>query len=132
MTSREYEAGRELDALVATKIMGIAPIPWGDETPCPVCLEPMRYCGARSRCSRCSEWRYGPYLEYSSDIAAAWEVVEKMVETGRLHLDRLGFDGEEWRCWMSPDAEGATYFVGQAETAPLAICLVALKAVEAL
>jgi hypothetical protein len=67
------EAGRELDALVADEIFGLS-IEWNEDTPCPYCDCAMRYCGDRARCSVCEEWRYGPYKEYSEDIAAAWEV----------------------------------------------------------
>jgi len=67
------KAGRELDALVAEKVFGVT-IEWGEGTPCPYCGSEMRYCGSRSRCSQCQEWIYGPYKDYSTEMAAAWEV----------------------------------------------------------
>ena len=125
------EAGRELDvnALVATEVMGwhkkfVADASgghwyWADET---------------GRCwHRCSRWKP---LE---DIAAAWEVVEKLCnwddDDNMLILKGQAPDIEkkEW-----PDGESAQWweaeingiggkFVGEAITAPRAICLVAFK-----
>ena len=81
----------------------------------------------------------GPYctdnhVRYSTDIAAAWEVVEKLRNDGRfLQLDSLGFDGEQWRCFfaLTEIEEEKFPWVGEADTAPLAICRAALKAVSA-
>jgi hypothetical protein len=65
----DLPAGRELDALVAEKVMGWKLLPIvhfvvtdiGEEVPCP---------------------------RFSADIAAAWQVVEKLAALGKgLHLD---------------------------------------------
>ena len=74
------EAGPELNALVATEVMGLE-IEWNINTPCPYCHMEMRYCGSRARCTQCGEWRYGPYKDYSEDIAAAGEVVEATLKS---------------------------------------------------
>jgi hypothetical protein len=68
--------------------------------------------------------------EYSSDIAAAWEVVEELalenraVEVGNGHSNW-------WWCNIAraeTDSRGLTvYDLTKADTAPLAICLAALK-----
>lgn len=59
---------------------------------------------------------------YSTDISAAWEVVEKLSEQGIfLRLSSISGAGK-WRCYML----GMTPYV---DTAPHAICLAALRAV---
>jgi len=133
----EMEAGRELDALVAEKVMGLS-APWDENTPCPYCGEIMRYCGQRSWCTSCSEWRYGPYKEYSEDISAAWEVVERLDALGYWFQGRTRFDNEgehDDGCWAGFTPHLTTGWNGQpdhytnAPSMPHAICLAALKAV---
>jgi hypothetical protein len=111
MNIDELQAGRELDALVAEKVMGYTlgtpPSPEsainlaGPEYPVTV-----------------------PH--YSTDIAAAWQVVEKFKDRDwRFILDKYD-DG--WG--IEIELSGGKYGSGAvAETAPLAICRVALKAV---
>lgn len=63
---------------------------------------------------------------YSTDISAAWQVVDKMKERG------LGFAihcGENWRPIALFDKEESENDWIGAETAPLAICRAALLAV---
>lgn len=67
---------------------------------------------------------------FSTDIAAAWEVVEKVRELGFdaivvMHQDRIPY------CqFVKPiDEDNIEEYLGTAETAPLAICRAALKAV---
>lgn len=76
-----------------------------------------------------------PVPHYSTDIAAAWLVVEAMRGRG-LHLqmnDTLSayrarfFTVESTRDWDRESTDGAYYEF--ADTAPHAICLAALKAV---
>lgn len=81
-------------------------------------------------------WEQTP--RYSTDIAAAWQVVEKWRAKGEgFQLDSLGFTGVEgetdaaWRCsFMDATDGGMEHYSAEAETAPLAICLAALAAVE--
>jgi hypothetical protein len=97
--------GPKLDALVAEKVMGLV-IP--------------------------SRPGWGP-KPYSTDIAAAWEVVEKF---GHFHIQTVFGDGsvdsfgEMIRVRLTTEAtlQGRT-MESIAETAPHAICLAALKAV---
>lgn len=104
--------GRELDALVAEKVMGIA-IPEGADT---------------QYLETCMDLPY-----YSTDIAAAWEVVEKLFQSGfDLYLETFKDDEDKPQCRVSFQAidnqdkgSGPIY----ADTAPHAICLAALKAV---
>ena len=127
-------AGKEMDALIATEIMGRETVELQDAF-CPYCGEEMRFCGTRSWCSQCKEWRYSPYMEYSTDIAAAWEVVLHEMDKGgcpNLVNDddghwALSFDGtNNILCTMQ------TSFIDDprlwCDTAPLAICKAALLA----
>lgn len=68
-------AGRELDALIAERVFGLEKISL-EEASCPYCHFEMRFCGERSRCTNCNEWRYSPYKEYSSEIEQAFGVVD--------------------------------------------------------
>ena len=125
------EAGRELDALVAERVMGLDVVMNPESAMCVGC-----------RVSGGGAWVVIEYdyhewghkvvrpLPYSTDIAAAWEVVEKLEADGigRLELVRLGWDWNRvWRATFFSTAltEGVT---GKADTAPLAICLAALLA----
>ena len=102
-------AGRELDAMIAEKVMGVE-VNWRE--------------------IRRTEAAGGNYRElvgtprYSTDIAAAWEVVTR-------------FANERYYVRLELDADGVWWAqIGSAEDAPaksppLAICLAALKAMEA-
>jgi hypothetical protein len=108
----------EIDALVATKIMG-----WK--------LQPKSAWG--------TEWWNGDEKERSiysfcpsTDIAAAWEVVDKFTADGTFARIERGTTGglgcpvtPHWEVGLSKD--GYCYWA-KASTAPLAICLAALKA----
>lgn len=138
MTETTRPAGRELDALVAEKVMGCRVQHWsGYNSPgtyrcgCGVvCAYPH---GVKDREGQLD----GDLAYYSTDIAAAWEVVEKLRERG-LHLDinnRQACDGVDdmGGAWWAEFAS-ADYAVGGqafADTAPLAICRAALAAVGA-
>ena len=98
-------AGRELDAEIAEEVMG-----WTPRGAHPIHGCPMFATGSNDT--------FAPY--FSTDIAAAWQVVQKMGES----CDQATIEvcGGEWMCEF--DGVG-----DQAHTAPLAICLAALKAV---
>jgi hypothetical protein len=150
---------RELDALVAEKVMGWARdsrLTFGDDLGIKDCYylwpEQAVY---RHKSEHDAYWeRWSPngaeviinefVPAYSTDIAAAWQVVEKLtrplanIRDGEWCLDRLGYrccehdeDGVhgEWRCSFRADkGEDAEWVHVTASTAPLAICLAALKA----
>jgi hypothetical protein len=126
----KLEAGRELDTLVAEKVMGLT----ADKEHCPYCGAEMWIGALRSRCSSCSEWRYGWYKNYSDDISAAWEVIEKL----ETHPDQILFSlvrkGAEmhllkWCAEFRKCLGSQKYYYAEAKTAPLAICRAALLAV---
>lgn len=108
---------RELDALVAEKVMGWARLqPGNDEI----------------------GWKTGPGAldlsglpEFSTDIAAAWEVVEEIRRRGLAPEIALLAYGKAWgvgfKSWRSNTTLTPANFVHA--SAPHAICLAALKAV---
>lgn len=124
---------REIDALVAEKIMG-----WTYRKPDPkyisaegvgsyvgFILQPPKIneCYERYTCAgQLTFYGYPPH--YSTDIAAAWEVAEQM----KLKLVVDGVFGF-WRVIIGPVGERNVFCVAEEETAPKAICLAALKAV---
>jgi ABA sandwich protein len=133
----DLPAGRELDARVAEKVMGLAILTdtdmereavevWKEQ---PQCMEFLH------GFSGFSAWKSNDgrrvfvrqkFLSYSSDISAAWRVVEK------LRAARGGFDmGDDLRAgrgpWYCRFHGGAAY--AEAASPPLAICRAALKAV---
>jgi hypothetical protein len=105
-------AGVEMDALVEEKVFGSV---WsGTHLMQGVVTRAIRYDGGYLHRST--------LVEYSTDIASAWRVVEKMRETG-YHFRIANWEDGSWRSdfgFGCPMAEAAT--------APLAICLAALAA----
>lgn len=110
-------AGRELDALLAEKVMGWKPSKDG------------RYWDGPDASRHRED---GPWLDAgesvwspSQDIVAAWEVLEKVQEIGSLQ----NFGGFGWRCEIHTTTPGYHDCAGEADTAPLAICRAALRSV---
>ena len=66
---------------------------------------------------------YPSLRQYSTQIADAWLVVEKWDKY------EIAWDGYRFIAQVAND-EDAAWSLGIADTAPLAICLAALKAVE--
>ena len=107
------KAGRELDALIAEKVMGF---------------------DKEFVVSRVDGLPYAEVPHYSTQIQDAWLVVEK------LHNDSVGIirvsngDGDSYDCDILPylpkEMEGCSHAHITAESWPLAICLAALKAGE--
>ena len=64
---------------------------------------------------------YKEVPNYSTDISAAWEVVEKLTSTLGYKISLETYDGKVWT--VKPCGVSDT-------TAPMAICKAALKAVE--
>lgn len=119
------EAGWELDALVAEKVMGWHPLT-SDVPP-----------NAWSTPLGVISWATSSYRSFqpSVDIAAAWQVVEK---TG-MHIFNRAFpygardnSKERWHAAFGMcDDFGCAASCANAETAPLAICIAALRRVGA-
>lgn len=132
VTSHPLPPGRELDALIAERVMGWE---YAQSSPDPknfFCREfgnnagwwhDPRYTGWA--CAQCS-----PPPQYSTDIAAAWEVVEKMrgpVEGVNCGGDFDLGDASRHRGVYCRFKGGHGY--AEAQTFPHAICLAALAAV---
>jgi len=100
------KAGRELDALVAEKVMG-----WHPDL-----------CGGKYEAVKIPA--------YSSSISAAWEVVEKLQERALcVALEWTITDG--WAFGITPHDFPYEFCIKEnASSIPLAICLAALKTVE--
>ena len=73
----------------------------------------------------------GP-ARYTTDIAAAWQLLEKMRERGFAFLIARGAEDSQYKVEMTPVeseyAKGERRIVSIEATAQLAICLAALKA----
>jgi len=118
MNIDELEAGRELDALVAEKVMKCktATKEWNGV------LHPFCCCDGSDHEQRCT-YVPGMLAYYSTDIAAAWEVVERFDNFSLSRAWSMNGQKVGVACWL------AGGFVDLAATAPLAICRAALKAV---
>jgi len=103
-------SGRELDVLVAKQIFGFGVMVWINHPDIdPKVVTPDEI----------------DLLHYSTDIAAAWEVVNHFVSRRkRPKIDRVAEN--EWRVQLDDFDENA---VAYSSSAPLAICRAALLAV---
>lgn len=117
----ELPAGRELDALIASKVMGWLHVGRGITSFADATLLPFDH-GRRD-----GSTPFEPVPPYSTDIRAAWAVVERVRHLSQESSTRLEHEGELWHATFS-----TLDFLAQAsgETAPLAICRAALKAAE--
>lgn len=124
-------AGRKLNGLVAEKVME-----WRTDYDSyhdwqemdEACLADVRFTRPGSMFT--GEQSIADISDYSTDIAAAWLVVEAMLQhNGRMGII-TGIDGYRVS-FFDIQWHGRPYSVGEAiaETAPLAICRAALKAV---
>ncbi len=112
-------AGREMDALVAEKVMG-----WN------LSLSKDIWCKDGECLRDTDDW------SPSIDIAAAWELVEKFahnhrnnlaVEMGFSHFSLVAYPGGEWFCSLG--LNDCVAHSAKAETAPLVICRASLIAI---
>ncbi len=145
------EAGRELDALIAEKVMGwrwfrflnkcyLIP-PRNTETGFDPAHVLSHWDGEGKEGTPDLEWTtlssYPNFRlrHYSTDIAAAWEVVEKVQANGwTFHVDDVGFNNGiegKWRVLLTEAETGDKHVFADGDTAPHAICLAALKAMSA-
>lgn len=115
--------GRELDALVAEKVMGFATLA-GNIFVYDKAYKKGDLATAVSK----------PIPNYSTDIAAAWDVVEKVsmsIFPPSVQIDPGRYNGSFWMAQITGD-ESNNYgpvVVQFGSSAPHVICLAALKAV---
>jgi len=107
-------AGRELDALVAEKVMGWKRLDLGP-------INGIRWIKGKDVIE--SEFPFS----YSTDISAAWEVVEKLRAVGVEIV--VVAHSVKFSCCVNDTETGKTSFLSLAATAPRAICKMALRAV---
>ena len=113
------QAGRELDALVAEKVMGLnIRYPTDGNVP----REPFYW-------AKDDDGYEEPFAcpHYSTDISAAWEVVEKLMGSGAMFGFVLSVLDDRHTTAVFSETAGHGYR-GISEEAPHAICLAALKA----
>ena len=118
MDTKDLKPGRELDALVAEKVMGWVRAPVLNMTNISAWFEK----GIRGRSPRFIVRTDAP--RYSIEIQAAWEVANKA--SGLIHV------AEMTNGWVVTIRNSETHKTWQAaaDTLPLAICRVALAATE--
>lgn len=138
-TATRYEAGRELDALIAERVMGEvdARCPCGDGLSRTMTrsgatmaeAEAMLRADYAARVAGGMKMWPAEYCgpAYSEEIGAAWLVVEKLREQGfgfTIDVD----EGDNSACFA--DSSGVYEAEISATTAPLAICRAALAALQ--
>lgn len=164
--SKELEPGRELDAIIAEKVMGLSvgwarfkywhphvaetklDDPYWSLTAFPgIGLEQEKYTPQKNSDGKLiksiladdfQEFGYLPtgqrILKFSTEISAAWNVVEKMYEKLGYHFCLSSYNGNKyWTAQFNKfELDVETHGIGSidAPTAPHAICLAALKAIE--
>lgn len=120
--------GRELDAKVAEE-MG-----WTDIHLSPINGELIGLKPGVTRPPSGKTSHLSSPTHYSTDIAAAWGIVEQLTES---HYVTIGFDRfiSTWWCQIaelgSPDPKNDQSCIASCDAAPHAICLAFLKAMEA-
>ena len=116
------KAGRKLDALIAEKVMG-NDRDWRKYLE----LRPLWVRGDKLTNDEYMAVALGGELpHYSTQIADAWLVAEKICgDEGHFELERLYWFNAKKTGWMAIFHKGDA----EADTAPLAICLAALKSI---
>ncbi len=119
MNIEDLQPGRELDALVAEKVMGwhVEIVQYPHAT-----ADFPNYVG-RDGIGRCLPSQWNP----STEIASAWLVVEKLSESSIMLS--VSWHAGHWWCVIYPEQEPLTEGP-YSETAPLAICRAALLSVQ--
>lgn len=143
----ELDAGREMDAEVARLVFQRKVeyfeswqrpyFAWSDEMPLgAVCWasKPDYYEVTGEEKAGCKKVRHIP--NYSTDINAAWEVIEILRSSGhfccvKVHSDfHYNYDAVLIVYRADEDGGHSPDYISTADTAPLAICRAALKAAE--
>lgn len=134
------KAGHELDVLIAEKVFGCKVIRATEPGISQEEFENRRLTGDRCGCHGghhidLDDGCGSCIKEYSTDIAAAWKVVEKMHSHPKpvlmLAAPQQDYVNEKWRaefCRKFWTTDLPYEWAVSAETAPLAICLAAIAA----
>ena len=120
--------GRELDALIAEKVMGIDL----SEVPPPEAGSILPHEYWKQFHKGVGSPRMIP-KPYSTSIEAAWLVVDSFAKEDEISISHMYKAHKDesttnyWECFIETDGEKR--LIAEAQTAPHAICLAALKAV---
>jgi hypothetical protein len=123
-------ASRALDVLIAQRVLGAEPpegYTFDGEQWVKHVIEHPDPDGARVW----YEWNVYWPPHYSDDVSVAMETVAEMQQRGDAEyfsLDWVDGEGDCWECWIGNGVESSDFFSAGADTAPLAICRVLLKA----
>lgn len=121
MSETDLKPGRELDAVIAEKVMGwkrIDSISWSQPIPSGLAIQRLEF----------------ELPNFSTDTEAAWQVVETidmpfhLVKSTDKMPNLVRPRGEKYLCTFTIDY--GNHVAAGSDTAPHAICLAALKAVE--
>ena len=132
-STAEMVAGRELDALVAEKVMKLRVIFDEDRYG-----EMHIWWAVPTDPGTVEEWDKFYLPAYSTDIAAAWQVIEHMKERGLtvwfVSKEFAWQEAPHWEAGLTVEPCDSGWLpqiqaLASAETAPLAICRAALMAV---
>jgi hypothetical protein len=119
-------AGRKMNALIAVKIMGICPHDWQLEN---------NLSNAQHVCLLCGQkyYAYNPPVtpDYSTDMTAAWQVVEKLSKPHIfINLSKFGdkyvCDIENMEDYSNPEKQFNRWKIDFCNSPALAICRAAL------
>lgn len=112
--------GRELDALVAEHVMGLEP--WPEQLPSWKCKAfKAKHVPHGQKAKPCIP------PEYSTNIAAAWKVIEKIKTSESWLAIWQTIDTGKWYIELQLDDGTKIGWANDCDTAPQAICLAALK-----
>ena len=131
MNIDEMQAGPDLDALVAEKVMGWTEVV-SDGLYCWRDIEADEGTGKFARQENVAGYPVEDIEAWSAstDIAAAWQAIIKIKESHQVcfALEDYQFDGKHWQALFKGKFDEKLYYAF-ADTAYLAICRAALKAV---
>ena len=65
--------------------------------------------------------------DYSGEIHFAWRVIEKLKSDPQIHMIDLFWDVDSWFCHIHSHCNYPQHIFGE-DTAPMVICMAALKA----
>jgi len=128
------EAGREMDALIAEKVMGIELRHISDYTVTFSYYENgewMQYGGCKccGHAARPKEYCFRAALHYSESVSAAFNVVEKLKTSFHTFSLEYSIEFPHWNCVIIVEYEDdSKWYSCNGDTAPLAICRAALLA----
>ncbi len=125
MNTDDMKAGREMDILVAEKVMELIPCDkWTYSPMGPFAAFMNKNCDHVD--GSCYDSKYPS--KYSTDIAVVWQVVEHFMSMDQGITIRGLFN---WECTiMGKNTNKIKWTEQYADTAPLAICRAALRVIE--